>query len=62
MPNLPTKRAGRRTGGASPGGPGGRCPRPPQEALWCATGYRSNRIDRWNRTRRRPNPVSYTHL
>eukprot|EP00969_Alexandrium_andersonii_P309380 13672009-Alexandrium_andersonii.AAC.1 len=28
---------------------------PSREALWYATGYRSNRIDRWNRARRRPN-------
>eukprot|EP00969_Alexandrium_andersonii_P225375 9954082-Alexandrium_andersonii.AAC.1 len=52
MPNLPTKRARGRAGGASQGCPGGGTPR---EALCYATGYRSNRIARRSRTRQRPN-------
>eukprot|EP00969_Alexandrium_andersonii_P216799 9575322-Alexandrium_andersonii.AAC.1 len=47
MPNLHTKRAGGRAGGASRAGA--------RQALCYATGYRSDRIDRRNRTRRSPN-------
>eukprot|EP00969_Alexandrium_andersonii_P157586 6964732-Alexandrium_andersonii.AAC.1 len=55
MLNLPTKRAGGRARGASRGV---RRAEPPWEALCYATGYRSNRNDRQNRTRWRPSRPS----
>eukprot|EP00969_Alexandrium_andersonii_P277108 12248602-Alexandrium_andersonii.AAC.1 len=52
MPNLPTKQADGRAGGASWGGSGGA--EPPREGP-APRKYRSNRTDRRNRTRRTPN-------
>eukprot|EP00969_Alexandrium_andersonii_P293572 12976372-Alexandrium_andersonii.AAC.1 len=57
MPNLPTKRAGRRAGGASRGGSGVAETSPGKP---CATqaGCRANQIDRRGRAQRRPNRPS----
>eukprot|EP00969_Alexandrium_andersonii_P373102 15483229-Alexandrium_andersonii.AAC.1 len=56
MPNLPTKLAGGRAGGAPGGGFRGVAARRAY-----AGGYRLNRIDRWSRTRREPNRPNRVH-